>query len=285
MRRLVLLAALSAALSAALAAPAAARPLDDVVASGTLRVAVYRENAPFSDDGAAGPAGIEVDLARRIAERLKVALDLRLVEAGESVDGDFRLNLWRGDLAGTALADLMLHVPTDRQLALRNAQVFFTLPYCEQRVAFAYRRDRVEAFDSLAASEANPVAVEGTSAADTLLMLAEGGRLRAHIRHFRSFEAAATAFLAGEAPVLGGTRAAIEGALRAAGPKAEGVAVTELAVPGPVRTRWAIGGAVRQDSRDLAYAVGDALAALAASGEMQALFARHGVTFTPPSDD
>lgn len=267
----------------ALAAPATARPLDDVVASGTLRVAVYRENAPFSEEGRGGPSGIEVDLARAIAERLKLALDLRVVEAGENVDGDFRLNLWRGDLAGSALADLMLHVPTDRQLALRNEQVFFTVPYCEQRIAFAYRRDKVEAFESLAASETNPVAVEGTSAADMLLLLAEGGRYRANVRHFRTFEAAAAAFLDGEVPVLGGTRAAIEAALHASGARAEGVEVTEPLVPGLVRTRWEIGGAVRQDSRDLAYAVGDALAALTASGEMKALFARHGVTFTPPS--
>lgn len=35
-------------------------------------------------------------------------LDLRVGDAGENVDGTFRLNLWRGDLAGTLLADLVL---------------------------------------------------------------------------------------------------------------------------------------------------------------------------------
>lgn len=261
---------------------AAARPLDQVVADGTLRVAVYGDNAPFSDAGTGKARGIDADLAQAIADRLKVKLDLRVVDAGENVDGDLRLNLWRGDLAGTPLADLMLHVPTDRQLALRNEQVFFTAPYVEQEIAFAYRKDALEGFDRLDDIGDRTVALEGTSAADLMLLTAQGGRFRPNLKHYKSFEEAATAYLAGEAPILAGTRAAIEAALFAAKAPKDDHPIATIPSTGLVKTRWEIGGAVRTDSRDLAYAVGDAITALNADGGLKAICETYGVTYTPP---
>ncbi len=86
--------------------------------------------------------------------------------------------------------------------------------------------------------EGHRVAVEGTSASDSLLMNAEGGRYRGNVKHHRSFgEAAAKAYLAGEADILAGTRAAIEAVLAAADAR-EANPVVELPVPGLVRTRW-----------------------------------------------
>ncbi|WP_457103951.1 substrate-binding periplasmic protein [Methylobacterium sp. P5_C11] len=261
---------------------AAARPLDQVVADGTLRVAVYGDNAPFSDTVNGKARGIDADLAQAIADALKVKLDLRVVDAGENVDGDLRLNLWKGDLAGTPLADLMLHVPTDRQLALRNDQVVFTAPYFEQEIAFAYRKDALEGLDRLDDIGDKSVALEGTSAADLMLLTAQGGRFRPNLKHYKSFEEAAQAYRAGEAPILAGTRAAIEAALAAAkAPKDDNPIVT-VPSTGLVKTRWEIGGAVRTDSRDLAYAVGDAITALNADGRLKALCETYGVTYTPP---
>ncbi|AWN40906.1 substrate-binding periplasmic protein [Methylobacterium durans] len=268
---------------ALLAAGAAdARPLDEVVASGTLRVALYGDNAPFSEERAGKPRGIDVDLARAIAEKLGVRLDLRIVDAGENVDGDFRLNLWKGDLAGSPLADLMLHVPHDRMLATRNEQIFLTNPYYDQHLAFAYRRDKVEGLRALGDIEGHSVAVEGASASDLQLLTAEGGRHRGALKHFRSFDEAAKAYLAGEAPILAGTRSSIEAALHAGGAARDENPVVEIAIPGMVKAHWDLGGAVRTDSRDLAYAIGDAITALTAEGRLKAICETYGVSFTAP---
>jgi polar amino acid transport system substrate-binding protein len=261
---------------------AVARPLDQVVADGTLRVAVYGDNAPFSDEVKGTARGIDADLAQAIAETLKVKLDLRVVDAGENVDGDLRLNLWRGDLAGTPLADLMLHVPTDRQLALRNDQVFFTAPYFEQEIAFAYRKGTLEGFDKLDDIGDQTVALEGTSAADLMLLTAQGGRFRPNLKHYKSFEEAAKAYLAGEAPILAGTHAAIEAALFAAKAPKDDNPIATVPSTGLVKTRWEIGGAVKTDSRDLAYAVADAVTALNTNGRLKAICETYGVTYTPP---
>lgn len=264
-------------------APARARPFDEVVADGTLRVALYDDNAPFSTMADGKPVGIDVDLARAIADRLKVRLDLRIVDAGENVDGDLRLNLWRGDLAGTALADLMLHVPADKVLEVRNEQVFFTRPYYEQRIGFAWRRGAaMTQFDSLEILEDHPVAVEGNSASDLVLLMAEAGRYRNNLKHYPSFDAAAKAFQSGEAPILAGTRAAVESVCHASGAKPEACAIAEMALGGTIKTNWGIAGAVRSDSRDLGYAVGEAITALAEDGTLKSIFAKYGVTFTPP---
>lgn len=268
--------------SAALSAPVAARPLDQIRAEGDLRVALYADNAPFSYEKGGKPHGIDVDVAKAVADKLGVRLDLRLVDAGENVDGDFRLNLWKGDLAGSPLADLMLHVPNDRMLATRNEQIFLTDPYFDQRLAFAYRKDKLEGFDSIRDVEGHEVAVEGASASDVLLLTAEGGRFRKELKHFKDFDAAAKAFLAGETPILAGTRAGIEAALHAAGASTQETPVVEVAVPGLVKTHWALGGAVRSDSRDLSYAVGEVVTALAGDGRLKAICATYGVGYTPP---
>lgn len=273
---------LLAACGFALAAPVLARPLDAVTASGEIRVALYGDNAPFSAEENGRPHGIDVDIAKAIADQLKLRLDLRLVDAGENVDGDFRLNLWKGDLAGTPLADVMLHVPNDRMLALRTEQIFLTAPYFDQHLVFAYRRAKLAGLETVADLADHPIAVEGASASDMLLLMAENGRFRNNLKHFKSFDEAAKAYLSGEVPVLAGTRAAVEAALFAGKAAPDENPIAELAVPGMVKTSWELGGAVRTDSRDLAYAVGDALTALSASGRLKAICAAYGVTYVAP---
>ncbi len=271
-----------AGLAALAARPGFARPLDEVSADGTLRVALYAENAPFSEMRDGKPVGIDVDVARALAEALKLALDLRLVDAGENVDGDFRLNLWKGDLAGSKLADLMLHVPNDKLLGIRNEQVFLVRPYFEQRLAFAWARDRMEGFSSFPDIEEHQIAVEGASASDLQILMAENGRYRNNLKHFRNFDEAAKAFLAGETAILAGTRPAIEAALFEAKVGPDRFPVVEIALGGLVKTNWELGGAVRSDSRDLGYAVGEALGAMTEDGRLKAICARYGVSYAAP---
>lgn len=265
------------------AAPVAARPLDAVRADGTLRVALYEDNAPFSALKDGKPAGIEVDLAEALAAALKLKLDLRLIDAGENSDGDLRLALWRGDLANSTLSDVMLHVPADRMFAQRNEQIFTTRPYLQQRLALAWRRGATEDFETLGDIGDTPIAVEGNSASDAMLLTANGGKLRANLKHFKSFDEAAKAFLAGDAPVLAGTRSEIEGSLFNTRTSRDAVGITQVKMAGPIKTSWELCGAVRSDSRDLGYAIGDAMTAMIDSGQMKEIFAKHGVTYDPPT--
>jgi hypothetical protein len=51
---------------------------------------------------------------------------------------------------------------------------------------------------------------------------------------------------------------------------------------GIVRNGWPIGIAVKHDSRDLGYSVGDVLTELIESGQIQAIYAKYGVKWLPP---
>ncbi len=283
-RPLLMAASLAASLAAPLTAAgtAAARPLDEVKADGTLRVALYEDNAPFSSLKDGKPEGIEVDLARALADALKVKLDLKLVDAGENSDGDLRLALWRGDLAGSALSDLMLHVPSDRMFAQRNEQIFTTRPYLEQRLALAWRRGATDDFETLGDIGDAAIDVEGNSASDAMLLTANGGKLRGNLKHFKTFDEAVKAFLAGDAPILAGTRSEIEGALAKAGAARDTIGMTQVKMAGPIKTSWQLCGAVKSDSRDLGYAVGEALTGMIDGGAMKAIFAKHGVEYEAP---
>ena len=284
-RRLRRLAAGTAALAIFAASsliPAAARPLDEVTASGTLKIALYKENAPWSDMDQGQPVGIDVDIANEIAKSLKVKPEIKLYDASEDVGGDFRLNLWKGDLVGSPLSDLMLQVPNDRVLTTRDDQIALTSPYFMQKLAFAYNRDKLGRLENVADIGTSKVAVEGTSASDISLMTLLGGRFRANANHFLNFEQAVKAYKAGEEPVIAGTQAQIQAAFHDNGidPTENPIIIPTLV--GPVKNHWELAGAVRANSRDLGYTVGDVLTAMVKDGRMKAICAKYGVTFTPP---
>jgi len=58
--------------------------------------------------------------------------------------------------------------------------------------------------------------------------------------------------------------------------------VVQPPMPGIVRRDWRVGIAVKHDSRDLAYAVGDALNEMITSGKLAEISNSYGVTYTEP---
>lgn len=254
-----------------------ARPLDEVVGGNRLRVAVYRDFHPFSyrEDGVR--KGIDVEIAAAIADRLKVRLDLFEHTAGETVSDDLRVAIWRGSLFGGERADIMMHIPYNRDFALRNPEAVLFAPF--QRETFALLRDPERAPSAaLADLPDEPVGVEIDTVPDFYLLGADGGRLRRHVVHFPDTRQAVEALLRGELAAVLGPRSQIEGALATAG-KTRPITPTRL--PGMMMASWDVGLATRENSRDLAYAVGDAITAMQEDGTMAGIFRRYGVTHMP----
>ena len=137
-RRSVLLSSLGAMLAMAPAHRVLARPYDDVLKAGRIVIFVYADNPPWSFRKDGNMVGIDVDIAREIAEGLGVDLELLVRQADENVDDDLRVNVWKGDIVGRKAADIMLHVPYDVEYACRFDQVVFTGQYAVERLAIAY---------------------------------------------------------------------------------------------------------------------------------------------------
>ncbi|MDO9709728.1 substrate-binding periplasmic protein [Paracraurococcus lichenis] len=269
------------AAAAALAAPRVlARPLDEARDSGWLRIALYEDYAPFSAVEAGVPRGIDADLGTRIAQELGLAPRWLTRQAGESVDDDLRLNVWRGDLTGSGTADLMLHVPLDRELARRNDQVAIFGGYLRHQLALAYEEARTGPEPGFEVFERLPIGVETDTNSDFYLLSAQGGRVRANVRHYLPFEAAMEALRGGEVAAVMAQRGQLEGHLRAPGDDRFRLMVPRL--PAVFGREWTVGAAVKADSRDLGYAIGDVLDALRESGEIAAICRRHGVTWLAP---
>lgn len=259
---------------------ALARPLDEVVDSGKLTVFVYSDYAPYSWEDDTGPQGIDVELGKRFGQSLGVDVEFLIRGADENLDDDLRVNIWKGDLVYREVADVMMHVPFDREVDIRNELAVLTSPYFQEQMALVRNLEMIPTVDTFGRFVANPIAVELDTAGDFFLSSAFRGQLQQSVRRGRTFEEAQGLFTSGAVGALLGSRAQAEWvAFQAGDIKSE---VSQPPMPGIVRTGWPIGIAVKHDSRDLGYALGDVLAELTESGEMSEIFKSFGVQWLPP---
>ncbi len=274
---LLVVAALSAGPSV-LCDVASARPLDDVVSAGAVRIGVYRDNPPFSFRRDGKLVGVDVDIGRALAERLKVEPTYMEITAGETVDDDLRNAVWKGHYLGGGVADVVLGVPYDRAFAQRNPNAAFFAPYLRQEFALAHSPSAAGG-TGLEAFRSEKIGVELGSLPDFFLTSTLQGALRANVVHFQTVREAAQALLAGQVAGVMATRIQLEDAL---GERLKDFAVSAATMQPLGRSTWQIGIAVKEDSRDLGYAAEDILAALIADGTMAAIFRSYGLTYRPP---
>lgn len=284
-RRMAWAAAVAAALAvlpgALSGVPATARPLDDVVASRSLRVIAYEDNAPFSWIEGGKPRGIDVELGAALAAKLGVAAEIVLRMPGENVDDDLRANIWRGPLTGGGVGDVMLHVPIDRDLSIRNNLVVIGNPYFQEQVSLAVDPASLGDIVSFDVFRREKVGVQLGTVADYFLMRYDNGALINNVDHHLRPHQGIERFIAKQTAGIMGVRSAIEAMLFERKATAKWV---DLPTPGIVRKSWLVGMAVSEKSRDLQYALGAALKELRQSGELDRICARYGITYTPPPD-
>jgi polar amino acid transport system substrate-binding protein len=257
-----------------------ARPLDEVIASKSLRVVVYKDNKPFSWVENDQAKGIDVDIGRAIAKKIGVEAFIMARMTGEKVDDDLRFNIWKGPIAEGGVGDVMLHVPVDRELMARNNMALISNPYFQERVAMAIDPERIGPSPDFNVFKKEKVGVQFSTVADYFLMRYEDGALMNNIVHHTKLEVGVSQFVAKETAALLGVQSDIEGVLSAKGLKATFVTPP---MPGIVRSSWVVGTAVNDTSRDLGYAIGTALEELRLSGELATICASHGVTYVPPA--
>ncbi|QGP79688.1 substrate-binding periplasmic protein [Sphingobium sp. CAP-1] len=257
-----------------------AAPLARVKALGSIRVVVYQNNRPWSWEEGGKLVGLDVDLAQAIATKLGVRADIAQLVADESADDDLRNGVWKGGLLGFTPGDLMLHVPFDRTFAARNDQVAIIAPY--YRESFGLAGGSGMAVEAMPAEwKGRKLAVELDSIPDFYLIGSFGGILARDVTHFMSGSEAVAAVTQGKADAVLASRAQIEEGLHRAGDGAGRIALRKGPLPAFASPGWDIGMAVKENSRTLGDAVEEITTAMATSGEMKALFARYGVTWTP----
>jgi ABC-type amino acid transport substrate-binding protein len=249
--------------------------LDQIMDQGHMLFAVYEDFPPYSWEEGGAPMGIDVEIARLIAEDLGVEARFNFVAAGETLEADLRFNLWKGALIGGRIANVMMRVPWDPSFACRVEQVVFTGQYGGEGIAIAYRKDQYPDSKPVPAFfRFDTVAVENDSIADFYLTGLVGGSDK--IQRYTTMTEAMAALAAGEVMAAMGPRSQLEHGLTDASE------VHEPPLPGFAVGRWTIGLGVNFRYRPLSYAVDDAVRYALEDGRIQAIHAQYGVSFREP---
>ncbi len=261
--------------ASASAAPAAS--LDDVKREGKLHVAVYKDYAPFADQG----EGIDVDVAKALAAKLGVAAEVKAYPEADDVDGDLRNIVWRGHhLWRERLADVMLHVPVDPHVIAKNAdKVRILAPYFRERLVVARSKSRIPQLPTLQIFTSEKIGVEAETLEDRYLVSAFGGLLRENVVHFRTLAEATAALVRGEVAAVMGRQTIIEAGL---GKEASRFEITAAPAPGLATTGWELGLAVKADYPDLAEALARAMTELLRDGTVERIFTSRGLSYRAP---
>lgn len=253
------------------------RSLDRIREDGYIEIAVYEDYRPWSWEENGKPRGIDVDIARLVADELGVEARIRPVAASETLDADLLNYVYRGATVGGHVSNVMMHVPYDVAYGCRFDQVVFTGQYATERLAIAYD---VASYPQKGPTPPvfrfDPVGVENDAISDFYLTSIGRGAVD-KIHRFGSTALAMAALQRHEVMAVMGPRAELDANL------AEGIGVHEPGLVGLARNRWTLGVAVSSQHRPLAYAVDDAIAAALADGRIAQIFASYGVTFLPPT--
>jgi ABC-type amino acid transport substrate-binding protein len=252
--------------------PARAASLDKVMSRGSLIVGLYEAMPPFHVAG----AGIDVDLAKALAEMLKVKLSPLPFNADENMNDDLRNMVWKGHYLGYGPADVLMHVPVDKPLMDANPQVNIFAPYYRERVVVARNLEKVPTLDNLKPLAQQTVAVAGQTLAGWLLLGADEGAYRNQLRtQWKDGAECAQALKRGEVTVAAGMASELESVLRGDAR----FEIGPLPMPRAPRDGWAAGLAVKKDATDLAQALQAAVNQLAQSGRLLEIFNRHNVAW------
>ncbi len=250
------------------AAPAHA-DWDKIRLSGSLKVAVYEQFAPFSERG----AGIDVDVAQALAAKLGLKLSLLPFPAGENLGDDLRNMVWKGHYLGYGPADILLHVPVEPQLMNENGKVTIFAPYHVETVRLVRSARSMPSFEGIDALSGKTVGVEKVSIAAMVLLGEGNGRFREKVRIFDTAAQALEQLKAGQLDAVLANRSEIDAVFR----DDPAFPLNEVAFQRLPRAGWAVGMAVRKDDQDMARLLQAAVNEMKASGELQAIFARYGV--------
>jgi len=276
---------------------AQARSYDDVIASRSISIGVYKDFPPYSYIRDGKPAGVDVEIGQRIADAFDLKLKVHWITPDENLEDDLRNNVWKGHyldkdeenpLALKNLADVMMRVPYDREYAFKrgdldlliNDQVVLFGPYQRERWQVAFDSRKIESVSTVAVFQYHPIGVEVDSLPDFYLTSAFAGRMRKHTHHFPNIRAAFTAMEQSKVDAVMGMRAEVDWLLSDSDEKAFKLAENGFPMMG--KQQWDIGMAVKHSYRQLSYAVEDVVDGLIRSGEMADIYADYGLRYELP---
>lgn len=273
------------------------RYYDDVIDSGYIRIGFYKDFPPYSFMRNGQPAGVDVEVGKRIAETLGVRFQPHWITPDENLEDDLRNNVWKGHyldknpddpFALKKLADVMMRVPYDREYsymqdstgAVINDMVVMFGPYQRESWQVAYDSRKIDNVSTVAVFQYHPIGVEIDSLPDFYLTSAFGGRMRNNTHHFTNAAAAYAAMEEGRVDAVMAMRAEIDWLMHTRQQPAFELGANGYPMMG--KQKWDIGMAIKHTYRQLGHSVEDAVDRMVRSGEMAEIYARYGLRYELP---
>jgi len=255
-------------------ATTAAADLEKIKQRGELKVGVYLDNFPFSDKD----MGIDIDIAKAIAAKLGLKAGILPFPAGENLNDDLRNMVWKGHYLGYGPADILMHVPVDKELMARNDKVEIFAPYYRDSLRIAINKKSVGQWSGLDGLLGKSVGVEKVSLGAWVLMSEESGKYRDTAKIFESVPTMLEQFKAGKLDAIVTFKSQAEAAVMG---NNDFEIVPASFQRGP-RQGTPVGVSVKRDNLDLARAVQLAMNELVAEGVIKSIFEKHNVAPVSP---
>jgi ABC-type amino acid transport substrate-binding protein len=256
--------------------------MEKIRANGVLKIALYKDNAPYSDGNMSQMNGLDVSLAEALAKALQLSPSFLPFDAGENMGDDLRNMVWKGHYLGYGPADVMLHVPVDKYFMDENRQAFIFAPYAREHLVVLTNPKLMGAVHSPEDLEGKKITVELGTGAASAIMGYGGGLLRDKVSIYKSGIDAAKLVLGGQADAAFVTLAQAEAALFDLKLDRKDWAFSKLSMPGVPPNGWPLGMAVKANNKELATLLDNALDTLRSSGELLKIFQAHGLTLAAP---
>ena len=258
-----------------------ARSLEDVQDSGHIVVAVYENYAPYSFQEDGNARGIDVDIAKAIADDLNVELQLLWIAPDETVEDDLRNAIWKGHIIHRTKADLMMRVPYDKAFSLLrddvgllvNELVHMFAPYQTESWAVMHSKERMPELTTMNYFAYHKVGAEIDSVPHFYLISSFGGRFKQNTTHYKSIEETVDTLVKGDIDAVMGLRSQMHYHSHKLGSKQYPIA--SMGFPQMAKQQWDIGMAVHTDFRALSYAIGDVITAMLNDQRLDAIFAQY----------
>lgn len=251
--------------------------LDFIQERGWIQFAVYDDFAPYSFKKNGVLSGVDIDLGNHIAKYLGVKARFYATQAGEDVDADLRFNIWKGRLVSGPIANVMLHIPYNKEFGCRNEQVVLNGQYFNEKIAIAYSaKDYLDDAPLPAYFRYDKVGVENDSISDFYLSGIGNGQLISNMVRYKSTNEAMVALENGDVKAVMGPLAQMEYEL------GQNTKIHTPTLPGLAVGEWTLGVAVRHNWRPLSYSVDDAIRLAVEDGTLKNIFKKYGLTYTPP---
>jgi ABC-type amino acid transport substrate-binding protein len=251
--------------------------MDVIQDRGHMLFAVYEDYPPYSWKEAGSPRGVDIEIARIIAEDLGVEAHFNFVSAGENLEAVLRNNIWKGAIVGGRISNVMMRVPYDSSFKCRVEQVVFTGQYAAESVAIAYDKATYPEEKPVPAYfRFDAVAVENDSISDFYLSSFAGGQLAGKVQRFPNMVDAMGALEDGHTVAAMGPLGQLEHGLT---DKSD---VHQPPLAGFAVSKWTLGVAVHFAYRPLSYAVDDAINYALQDGRIETIYQNYGLSFQAP---